>query len=151
MEQGSVDSLEESRIFEWIFHVRLFWVLQRSTTSSSVARFSRQLLASKYSRHLQFWFWQKTKTFDMAILTVQIEPESVFIKSIIRRKRWKRNLSATNDNTFRRMVDNLPDLFSLQVQANQGACLRSGKTFARGSTVKQIAFFILSILGPPVR
>ena len=53
LEMNNKHNLEEFRILEWFILVRLFGVSQRSTTPSSVVRFLRQLLVSRYSSYGQ--------------------------------------------------------------------------------------------------
>ena len=60
--------------------------------------------------------------------------------------KFQQTCSGSYANTLCCMVDNLPDHFSLQVQAKQGACLGRGKTLATGPTVKQNAVLVLAIL-----
>lgn len=60
--------------------------------------------------------------------------------------KFQQTCSGSHSNTLLRMVDNLPDHFSLQMQAKEGAFLGRGKTLATSPTVKQIAVFVLAIL-----
>lgn len=54
--------------------------------------------------------------------------------------------SGSHANPLGRMMDDLPDHLSRQMQAKQGAGLSGGKALAAGAAVKQIAAFVFAIL-----